>query len=132
MKKVKIDELPISERFLQRKRLIQKRGELALIEDGEPFRHLAYFSLKKGKGYSRGGHYHLKKTECFYVIAGKLHLHLLDVDSGERMEIQLHEGQRVRIQPGIAHLFTAEVDAQVLEYYNGQYNQDDNWAFQGF
>jgi hypothetical protein len=70
--KIQIKELPITDEFVRRKRLIQDRGELALIEDGTPFQHLGYFSLKKAKGYYRGGHYHRKKVEHFYVISGRI------------------------------------------------------------
>jgi len=59
--KIEIQELPITTEFLREKRLIQERGELALIEDGKIFRHLGYFSLKKGPKYFRGGHYHKKR-----------------------------------------------------------------------
>ncbi len=61
--KIEIEELPVTDRFLRRKRLIQDRGELALIEDGLTIRHLGFFSLEPGAGYFRGGHYHRKKTE---------------------------------------------------------------------
>ncbi len=63
--KIHIEELPVTDEFVRKKRLIQDRGELALIEDGKPFQHLGYFSLKKGKGYYRGGHYHTKEGGTF-------------------------------------------------------------------
>jgi len=130
--KVQIEDLPVTEAFLREKRLIQDRGELALIEDGKPFQHLGYFSLKKGKGYFRGGHYHLKKVEYFYVISGKLRVHLVDLDSGERSEISLREGQRVTLFPRCAHRFMAERDAQVIEYYNDMYDPDDDTLYNEF
>ena len=72
--KIQIHDLPVTDQFLRQKRLIQDRGELALIEDGKHFCHLGYFSLKAGPGLFRGGHYHARKTEYFYVIAGRLRL----------------------------------------------------------
>ena len=92
--KVQIQDLPVTDQFLRQKRLIQERGELALIEDGMGFRHLGYFSLKNGPGLFRGGHYHEKKTEHFYVITGKLRVQLVDLDTQEKEEVLLHSGQR--------------------------------------
>jgi hypothetical protein len=79
--KIQIEELPITDEFLKQKRLIQDRGELALIEDGKPCKHLGYFSLKKGKGYYRGGHYHREKVEHFYVISAQLFIQLVERSS---------------------------------------------------
>ena len=45
--KIQIDELPITESYLPQKRLIQPRGELALIEDGMRFKHLDIIIQRK-------------------------------------------------------------------------------------
>jgi dTDP-4-dehydrorhamnose 3,5-epimerase-like enzyme len=124
--KIQIDELPITDSFLSQKRLIQPRGELALIEDGMRFRHLGYFSLKKGRGFYRGGHYHKKKVEHFYVISGKLLVQLVDLDTQEKSKVGLREGQRVTIYPNCAHRFMAEEDAQVIEYFDSLYDPEDD------
>lgn len=126
---IEIEDLPISAEFLREKRLIQERGELALIEDGKTFKHLGYFSLKKGLQYFRGGHYHKKKIECFYIISGELLVQLVDVESMERREITLKKGQKVRIYPMCAHKFSAIQDSQVIEYYNSPYDPDDDIKF---
>jgi len=130
--KIHIEDLPISQQFLRQKRLIQDRGELALIEDGMGFRHLGYFSLRRGPGRFRGGHYHSRKTEYFYVISGKLRVQLVDMDTREEEEVLLHSGQRVMIHPGCAHRFTAQEDAQVIEYYDSAYDPDDDIPYTAF
>ena len=130
--KIRIDTLPITEEFMRQKRLIQDRGELALIEDGATFRHLGYFSLKKGDGYYRGGHYHLNKVERFYIISGKLRVQLVDLESGERSEVELRDGQRVTIYPQCAHRFTAKENARVIEYYDIVYDSDDDVVYADF
>ena len=131
-RKIKIDDLPVTEKFLKQKRLIQERGELALIEDGKAFQHLGYFSLKCGKGLYRGAHYHKKKVEHFYIISGKLVVQLADLDSGTKSKVTLHDGQRVTISPNCAHRFMAEEDAQVIEYYDCRYDPEDDVAYQDF
>ena len=130
--KIKIDELPITESYLPQKRLIQPRGELALIEDGMRFKHLGYFSLKRGRGFYRGGHYHEKKVEHFYVISGKLLVQLVDLDTQKKSEVSLKEGQRVTIYPNCAHRFVAEKLAQVIEYFDTLYDPEDDHPYDAF
>lgn len=130
--KIKIKELPITDRFLRQKRLIQDRGELALIEDGQSIQHLTYFSLKPGDGYCRGNHYHLKKEEHFYVVSGRLRLRLADVASGDKSAVDVHAGQLVTIAPGCAHRFIALEEAQVIEYYDTAYDPEDDRLYPGF
>ena len=123
--KIIITELPITKKFLKQKRLIQRRGELALIEDGHNFQHLGYFSLFKGEGY-RGGHYHLNKIEHFYVISGILTINLVNLETGHRSNVTLKQGQKAAIRPKCAHRFLAIEDAQVIEYYDGVYEAEDD------
>jgi dTDP-4-dehydrorhamnose 3,5-epimerase-like enzyme len=130
--KIQIEELPITDEFIKQKRLIQERGELALIEDGAPFQHLGYFSLKKGRGYYRGGHYHRNKVEHFYVVRGRLRVILVDLDSERRSTVTLREGQRATIHPNCAHRFEAEEEAQVIEYYNSTYDLEDDIPYEEF
>jgi dTDP-4-dehydrorhamnose 3,5-epimerase-like enzyme len=130
--KLQIRDLPITDQFRRRKRLIQERGELALIEDGAAFQHLGYFSLKAGPDWFRGGHYHERKKEHFYIIAGKLRVQLVDMDTREEEVVHLRSGQRVIIFPRCAHRFTAEEDAQVIEYYDSKYDLDDDIPYEDF
>lgn len=124
--KIEIRTLPITEKFMGQKRLIQDRGELTLIEDGKSFQHLAYFSLKKGKGYYRGGHYHRHKVEHFYVVRGRIRVHLVDLDNKIKSTVILQEGQLATIYPNCAHRFEAEEEAQVIEYYDSRYDPEDD------
>jgi len=130
--KIEIRTLPVTEKFMGQKRLIQDRGELALIEDGKPFQHLGYFSLKKGKGYYRGGHFHRNKVEHFYVVRGKIRVHLVDIVSKRKSTVILEEGQLATIYPDCAHRFEAEEEAQVIEYYNSKYDPEDDISYGDF
>ena len=132
MEKFLVETLPFTEAFLKEKRLIQKRGEIALIVDDKPFRHLTYFSLKRGDGLYRGGHYHQKKEELFYVISGTLQILLVDLDSQEKKTVQVQTGQRVTILPNCAHRFEATEDAQVIEFYDMAYDLEDDIAYDRF
>lgn len=126
--KINIIKLPITDKFLRQKRLIQDRGELALIEDGMSIQHLGYFSLLAGKGY-RGGHYHKIKTEHFYVISGHLLVELLDVETNESDQVELKAGTKASILPFLAHRFQAIHDSQVIEYYDGFFEAADDLPY---
>jgi dTDP-4-dehydrorhamnose 3,5-epimerase-like enzyme len=130
--KIHIEDLPVSREFLRQRRIIEPRGELALIEDGLTFRHLGYFSLRKGEGLFRGGHYHLKKQEHFYVVSGKIRVQLFDMETRESSETTVKEGQRVTLFPNCAHRFQAEQDAQVIEYYDAIYDPEDDFPYRDF
>jgi len=126
--KVRIESLPVTRAFLSQKRLVEDRGELALIEDGLTIHHLGYFSLVPGRGF-RGGHSHGRKTEHFYVVSGVLLLDLVDVEKDLGVTVRLEVGHKVVIRPGCAHRFAAEETAQVIEYYEGTYEKDDDLPY---
>lgn len=130
--KIRIEDLPVSGEFLRQRRIIEPRGELALIEDGLTFRHLGYFSLRRGEGLFRGGHYHLRKEEHFYVVSGKIRLQLFDLETRVRSEATVAEGQRVTLFPNCAHRFQAKEDAQVIEYYDALYDPEDDFPYRDF
>ena len=130
--KIRIEELPVTDEFIPQKRLIQERGELALIEDGVVFRHLGYFSLKRGKGLYRGGHYHLNKVEHFYVVSGRILIHLVDLATSEKTRVEVATGHRVVLYPNCAHRFEALEDAQVIEYYDAVYDKADDFPYSDF
>lgn len=130
--KVKIEALPITKDFLREKRLLQERGELVLLTDGEEIRHITFFTLNPGPNYFRGGHYHKKKTEKFYIVSGKIRILLMDIETQENHAINVTAGQRVTIYPMCAHKFQAITPCQVIEYYATLYDSEDDFKFDGF
>jgi len=130
--KIKIETLPVTREFLPVKRLIEDRGELILLSDGEEIRHITFFSINPGPNFYRGGHYHRKKTEKFYVVSGKIRILLMDIETQENHAINVTAGQRVTIYPMCAHKFQAITPAQVIEYYATSYDPDDDIRFDSF
>jgi dTDP-4-dehydrorhamnose 3,5-epimerase-like enzyme len=130
--KFKIETLPITKDFLREKRFIEERGELVLLSDGDEIGHITFFTLKPGKTFFRGGHFHKKKTEKFYVVSGKLNILIVDVDTKEKDIIEIIAGQRVTIYPFCAHKFQAVTKSQVIEYYASAYDIDDDIRFTDF
>ena len=130
--KVKIETLPVTREFLPVKRLIEDRGELVLLSDGEQIRHITFFSINPGPNFYRGGHYHKKKTENFYIVSGKLHIFLADVENLKQDFMEVTAGQKIMIYPMCAHRFQAITPCQVLEYYASPYDPEDDFKFYDF
>ena len=127
-----VEELPITVEFLKEKRLIEGRGELVLLADGEEIRHITYFSLQPGKGFYRGGHYHKKKKEKFYVLSGSARILLEDIETREYKVLDVDAGKRVTIMPMCAHKFYALTSVQIIEYYSSAYDLNDDIRYPKF
>jgi len=69
----------------------------------KPVRQLHIASVKPGK--VRGNHYHSKRVEWFFVVAGKAKLVLLDIKTKEQIYFKLSskEPKVITIFPKIAH-----------------------------
>jgi len=87
--KFRFETLSVKEAFLREKRIIQNRGDLIFLTNGEKIRYITFFTLNAGNGYFRGEHYNKKKTEKFYVISGRLRLYLSDVETNESTILML-------------------------------------------
>jgi len=127
--KIKIEPIPITDDRVPIRRIIQPRGELAIIEDERSFRHLTYFSLKCGKGFFRGGHFHKEKLEHLYVIEGRMIISFVDMDSGESASLEATAGCGITIFPRCAHRFDALEDTRVIEYFDSVHDPRDDCPF---
>jgi len=63
------------------------------------------------------------------VISGELLIQLVDIGSGEKWDVIIKQGQKVRIHPMCAHRFFAIKDSQVIEYYDSPYDPEDDIKF---
>ncbi len=123
MEKVIIETIPETKDLDGVKRWEEEKGEFAQICYGEEARHIAYFSLKSGVW--RGSHYHEKKEETFYVVAGRIRAVFVDLDTNQREERLLFKGVRLRISPRCWHIFYGIDDASVVEYSPQVYDKID-------
>jgi len=126
MEKVTVERLPNTKDVVGAKRWTEERGEFVQISYQEEIRHLALFEIRKG--FSRGGHYHAKKEEIFYIVSGKIKARLWDLDTQEKEEGVFKKGDRVRIQPRCGHLFDALKDTVVVEYSPHVYEPEDSYV----
>jgi len=130
--KVIVEELPLGGTDPEERRIISAKGEMAQILNraGECFRHLVYWDLDSGKSrQTRGNHYHLCKTERYYVISGRLELFLEDAQSSQTEKIKLSAGNCVTVHPYVAHAFKSLSYAQVLEFSPLPYDPADTQAY---
>jgi mannose-6-phosphate isomerase-like protein (cupin superfamily) len=98
------------------RRIIEDRGELAILRPVGPVYNPCYFDIRPGEGRSRGEHYHRSKTEVFYVISGSCMLRFVDLDTGQAGDFQVSAGDMVTIMPMCAHRMDAIEYCQVMEF----------------
>lgn len=125
MERLTIEYLPETKEIEGAKRWAEPKGEFVQISYREDIGHLALFELNKG--FTRGGHYHEKKDETFYVAAGRVHAVFYDIDTKERAEKMLDRGCKVKVLPRLAHIFTGVDDALVVEYSSRYYDKNDGF-----
>ena len=123
--KVVITTLPVTSQYAAERRLFTDKGEMAQIANRaeERFVHLLYWDLKPG--LDRGHHYHARKWESLYVIAGKLELHVKDNETGKVLTEILTAGMKVTIAPQCPHAFRALEYSQTLEFHTDPYDESD-------
>lgn len=118
-----MEKLPETKEIDGAKRWEEEKGEFVQISYGEEIRHLAYFVVREG--FWRGKHYHEKKEEIFYVVAGEIRATFIDLDTDEKMDCMLTKGDRVRVKPRCWHIFYGIRDSSVVEYSPQIYDKGD-------
>lgn len=121
--------IPLTSAFATEKRHSDARGHVHLIVDDKPLRRLGLLTLNVGAGY-RGGHFHLRKHEGFYIVAGRARCELACVESGERLSFEVSEGTRLWIEPGVAHRFQALTPLTFIEFTDRSYESEDDRPYQ--
>jgi mannose-6-phosphate isomerase-like protein (cupin superfamily) len=79
--------------------------------------------IQKGKRCSL--HYHMLKTESFYLHSGRLLVRVkASRDAAEREEFELSEGDCLDIAPGMVHQMEAIEDAELFEFSTQHFDSD--------
>lgn len=116
------------------KKLLQdERGWFVKVIDGSEFglpqssREIYVTSAKPGE--SKGGDYSIKTNKWFTLIVGQATLILEDVESKERIEIELSskEIKTIYVPHGIANKFinSGSDDFILVAYADNQYDKND-------
>lgn len=93
-----------------------ERGKLVqLVREG----YAQFNIITSAKGVTRGGHYHLKNHEAFYVVQGKISLEVLNTKNPQKREIYIFEGgDMFEIPPLILHSFVFEESTILAGLYD--------------
>jgi mannose-6-phosphate isomerase-like protein (cupin superfamily) len=76
------------------------------------------------KGADFSTHYHLLKTESFYVLDGQLLMKYFDLTNADEKERILNKGDIVDIPRGCPHKVTAITDATIIEVSSQDFSYD--------
>ena len=116
-----------------------KRGDLIVFlkeNDLEPnlrkFGQI-YFVTFNQKNIIRGNHYHKKWREWFGIIAGKLELKMMDVNTKEEitmiLDSKVDKYTRIEIGPNIVHAYRSLTKyAALLNYASSEWDQSDDYS----
>ena len=69
-------------------------------------------------GAFRGGHYHSKNREAFYVVSGGFELQLKDSATGEEQTYNIKEGDFFVVPPNVVHSFKYTADTALISLYD--------------
>ena len=125
MDKVIIEKIPYTRELPGAKRWKEERGTFVQIAYQEEMHHLALFEIRKR--FSRGNHYHRKKEEIFYLFEGKIRAIFMDMDTLQRDEKILEEGDKIRIKAHCGHIFYGLEDTLVAEYSPQVFDPEDSY-----
>ena len=119
-----IERLPETRETDGAKRWVDEKGEFVQISYREDIGHLAFFELRKGQ--TRANHYHRKKHEVFYVIAGTIEAVFACASPNRKRTLVLEKGMKIHVPAGIAHSFYGIEDSLVVEYSPQYYEKTDS------
>ena len=86
------------------------------------FVSIHYLKIKKG-GYC-SEHYHLFKSNIFYVISGNLKIRIW-TDDNSVDDTVVWAGESCKIEPGVYHQFKALTDVECIEIYETRLKEPD-------
>jgi len=105
---------------------ILKRNELK-----EDIKQVYVATIRPGK--VRGNHYHLKRTEWFFITGGKADLYLEDLKTGEKicLKISSEKPKLITVFPQVAHAVrnTSKETIYLISVQNTIYNPGDPDTF---
>ena len=102
-----------------------ERRDLSILFNGD-FNAKQIKIIKVKKDSILGNHYH-EYREMFYVLKGKAHYYLYDIDNEKLGYIELKQGDRMILNPKVAHRAiilkgTITIEATESEYISPEFN----------
>lgn len=117
-------------KLIKLKRYQDKRGSLSENTRSAIFDSTKHFFISRSKpDVIRGNHYHLRKSEWFYVVQGKCRIYVKDIKTGEKEAMTVNDQQdlMVNIRPKTAHAFknVGSKELILLALVNEVHDQSD-------
>jgi mannose-6-phosphate isomerase-like protein (cupin superfamily) len=103
--------------------LIDKRGILLGLNQGDTFKEVNYLETKKGT--IRGKHFHHKATEAFFISFGRIKVTLSGAKGNNRRVFIAEKGDFFFVKPKEYHIFEALIDSGWLNMYDIPMNKDN-------
>jgi len=77
-------------------------------------------------------HFHLLKTESFYLRSGRLSVKVMESPTSKVVELfELKSGQCMDVPPGLVHQMEALEDAELFEFSTQHFNSDSHRLARG-
>lgn len=130
LKKVTIENLPNQRDAFGRFHGGDNRGTVAVVNSKSDIQQIEYVEFTQN-GVKRGFHYHSEYQEKFYVLKGKIQMHLIDVDSPKQELYSqiITEGTLVSMSAKIAHAFISIEPSTALCFGSGPSPFEDMTRF---
>ncbi len=121
-------------KIIKLKRYKDDRGSLVENTSVTLFKEAKHFFVSKSKpGVVRGNHYHLRKSEWFYVIQGTCRLIVKDLKTGKKESrlVKAMQNVMINIPPNKSHAFknVGNDELILLALVNEAHNQKDPDTF---
>jgi dTDP-4-dehydrorhamnose 3,5-epimerase-like enzyme len=101
-------------------RFYDKRGIFIEVWKSRAWRQMNYFSCKRGG--IRGGHYHKKTRELFFIINGLCRVTLIDVKTHKEKSFLAKAKDIFILEPFYAHYIQALKNAEVITVLDRYHN----------
>lgn len=69
-------------------------------------------------------HFHLLKTETWYVNKGRFYLNYIDPSNAERFSVELSEGDIIEVEKGTPHQLISLDEGEIFEVSTMHYDYD--------
>lgn len=125
---------------IPRRLIIDDRGWFLKVIDGKETNIPSYtgeiYLTSATPGEAKGGHYHKKANEWFTLVTGECELKIVDINSGEKLSINLssNKPETIYVPNNVAHIFinNSSKDYILLAYTDQLYIPDDTIMFSDF
>ena len=98
-----------------------RRGVLTEIARSTRWKQINFMSLKKG--FTRGGHYHKKTRELFFIVEGRCAVKVVNAKNGRAKRLTAKEKDIFVVEPYEIHYVKALKNAKMITLLSIPHNQ---------